>query len=176
MEFSCKSTFSVSERSNHYIYRITHLLLDIIRDPFIKTLLHKTTNGQKLHRGAFNELRNLMDADDVMSSLCQTALKLFWWPNTLVRDFIPPNVCHPPASLHLLTLTLHPLPQEILCSHQASLCGPLRPVYLQRGGPGSARQDPKRSEPDERRPEDPSQRLGEAQLILRPAAADMWPV
>ncbi|CAB1456107.1 unnamed protein product [Pleuronectes platessa] len=42
------------------------------------------------------------------------------------------------------------------------------PVYLQRGRSGSARQDPKGSEPDEGRPEDPARRPGQARLVLGP--------
>lgn len=70
--------------------------------------------------------------------------------------------------LLLLTLKVSSLDQEILCNHQAALCGSLRPLHLQCGSPGSAKQDPERPEPDEGGAENPSQRPREAQLVLRP--------
>lgn len=76
-----------------------------------------------------------------------------------------PMCWFPKRHWHQLT-PLCSLHQEILCDHQATLCSSLRPIYLQCGGSGSTQQNPKCSEPDERRPEDPSKCFGETELIL----------
>lgn len=135
------------------------LALGCIQGPICyKTLLHRTTT-HKLHRVP------LMTRNGCRWCLVESVPR-----NTSLRQFMLFFSYYLYVYKHLLILILNSHPQEILCSYQASLCSSLWPLHLQRRGSRSAQQDPKRSRSDERRPEDPSQRLGEAQLILRPGA------